>query len=53
MQQYLGRTYEDIIEEYSSVPVDVKHASLMLVDAANSTLRLAVYAAGQINTLIV
>lgn len=34
MQQYLGRTYEDIIEEYSSVPVNIKHASLMLVDAA-------------------
>ena len=28
----LGRSYEDLIEVYSRVPVPVAHASLMLVD---------------------
>ena len=28
----IGRTYEEIMEEYGKVPVDIVHASLLLVD---------------------
>lgn len=31
---YLNRTYYDLIEEYGGVPEDIRHATLMLVDAS-------------------
>lgn len=31
---YLGRTYEDIMEEYDEVPAPLRQAALMLVDVS-------------------
>lgn len=31
---YLGMTYEELLGKYSTVPVPIKHATLMLVDVS-------------------
>ena len=58
VMEYIRRDYDEIIEKYKSVPVNLVHASLMLVDisyqnrSAVSPQNMSVIPYGNIDTLV-